>query len=80
MKSTKGGDEITVEEVRQKLGLSQPEMAELLGISMRTYCYRITDKQDWRFAELAAIADNCDSELLLKSGSSFYRVSIQKVG
>ena len=79
MKSMKGGDAITVEEVRKKLGLSQPEMANLIGISMRSYCYRITGDQDWRFNELAAITDNCDSELLLKSGSNFYRVSIQKV-
>lgn len=48
---------MTVEQIRLSHHLTQPEMAEFIGISMRSYTNKIKGVTSWLPHELARIAE-----------------------
>ena len=71
---------MTIEEARIYMGMTQKDLAKLMGISHRAYTYKCKGDYQWSLKELTTITDNCDTDLLIKSGDNYYRVNIQKVG
>lgn len=66
---------MTVEEIRRSHNLTQKEFADRIGISPRSYTYKITGEKPWLPAELKAISDYCD-EIEIPCGSGTMIVNI----
>lgn len=71
MKTTKGSDVITIEEIRVKNGLTQVQFARSLGLSLRSYQNRIEGVQDWKLHELIDIAEKYQSKFEIESGEKY---------
>ena len=52
-----------IETIREQLHLSQEEFARMLGMSRRSYLYRLEGKLSWKIRELAIISSYCNDEI-----------------
>ena len=77
MVAEKGSDVIGIEEIRKKAGLTQPQFARTLGLSLRSYLNRITGDQDWKLSELIAIAEKYQPKFEIECGNK-YSIRISK--
>ena len=68
-----------IEEIRKQLNLTQAEMAQMLGMSFRSYCSRIAGEQEWKLGHLITVADHSDGEIAIRHGQHDYIISIKKV-
>lgn len=70
---------MTPEEIRKSLGLSQTDFAELLGLKLRTYTYRLKGSFPFLSTELLTMSKlgNCDVEI--KIGDETYTVKLNKI-
>lgn len=67
------------EEIRAGEGLNQSDMARKLGLSPRSYQYRITDELQWTVKDLVRLAEFNDGELLIDTAGKRYQISIKEV-
>ena len=68
-----------IEELQKQLNLNQLEFAQKLGISKRSYIYKLEGTQDWKLTELINLCKLTDEEIELKFGGDNYSVNIKKI-
>lgn len=78
MVTEKRGDVITIEEIRDKSGLTQAQFARSLGLSLRSYHNRLEGKQDWKLHEIIEIAEKYQSKIVVECGNK-YSIKISRV-
>ena len=66
---------MTVEEIRLSHHLTQPEFADAIGISTRTYTNKIKGRNAWTPLELSKIAKFCDEiEIPCENTSLLFKI------
>lgn len=79
MELKKGGDVLKdIETIRKDLNLTQAEVAQELGISLRSYLNRINNETEWKLSEIIKISNWCNEDIKVKSGMNTYLISIKK--
>lgn len=68
-----------IESIRKQLNLTQPEMAQELGISKRSYINKIEGDTSWTINELIKISKLCEEEIVVKVGIDTYSLRITNV-
>ena len=56
-------DKIKPEAIRANLEMSQVDFAKALGLTVRTYHYRLQKRTDWRYRELVKLGELCKVSL-----------------
>lgn len=80
----KRGDSITVQELREKLGLTHTEFCDLLGIKKSAYYNKINELNDWTFTELRILLElkqkhRIKGDLTVSQNGINYKVSIKEI-
>lgn len=68
-----------IETIRNELNLTQPEFAQEINISLRSYLNKINNEQEWKLNELIKISNLCKDEIKIKNGMNTYLISIKKI-
>ena len=50
-------DKLKPEAIRVNLDMSQEDFAKALGLTVRTYHYRLQKRTDWRYKELVKLGE-----------------------
>lgn len=50
-------DKLKPEAIRVNLDMSQADFAKALGLTVRTYHYRLQKRTDWRYKELVKLGE-----------------------
>lgn len=70
---------LDIESIRKQLNLTQPEMAQQLGISKRSYINKLEGETNWTINELINISKLCDDDIVIKVGVDTYTLKISNV-
>ena len=70
---------LDIESIRKQLNLTQPEMAQQIGISKRSYINKIEGATSWTVNELINISKLCDDDIVIKVGVDTYTLKISNV-
>lgn len=71
----------TVEEIRQESGKSQLDFAKEIGVSPRTYAYRITGEQpNWTLSEIIQVSKFNEGQVTIDHEGKTFNVTIKEVG
>lgn len=71
----------TIEEIRQESGKSQFEFAKEIGVSPRTYAYRITGEQpNWTLSEIIQVSKFNKGQVTIDHEGKTFNVTIKEVG
>lgn len=74
----KGGLAIykTIEEIRKDSGMNQTDFAQLLGVTRRTYAFRLTGEQPWLFREIMTAAKLNGGEVAIELDGDVINIKI----
>ena len=67
----------TMEEIRKAAGMNQTDFANALGISRRTYAFRLTGEQPWLLHEIMKAADLNDGEVAIEMEGRVLNITIK---
>lgn len=68
-----------IESIRKKLNLTQQEFSQSIGMSRRSYTYRLAGDGCWTIKELIRIHDLCKEDIQVKYGIDNYSITIKKI-
>jgi transcriptional regulator with XRE-family HTH domain len=67
----------TMEEIRKAAGMNQTDFANALGISRRTYAFRLIGDQPWLLHEVVKAAELNEGEVAIETEGRVLNISIK---